>query len=60
MISTNKTTTILCSLDDFFLVFEPAFKKNQLLKGNQGLETGNFKIVYYNRFTELMHLIFWL
>ncbi len=33
MISTDKITTIFCSIDDFCLVFEPALKKKQLLTG---------------------------
>ena len=35
MISTDKITTIFCSIDDFCLVFEPALKKNQLSTGKR-------------------------
>ncbi len=35
MISTDKITTIFCSIDDFCIVFEPALKKNQLLTGKR-------------------------
>ena len=35
MISTDKITTIFCSIDDFCLVFEPALKKKQLSAGKK-------------------------
>lgn len=35
MISTDKITTIFCSIDDFCLVFEPALKKKQLSTGKK-------------------------
>lgn len=35
MISTAKITTIFCSIDDFCIVFEPEFKKNQLSTGKK-------------------------
>jgi len=35
MISTEKITTIFCSIDDFCLVFEPALKKKQLSTGKK-------------------------
>ncbi len=35
MISTDKITTIFCSIDDFCLVFEPELKKKQLSTGKK-------------------------
>lgn len=35
MISTDKITTLFCSIDDFCLVFEPALKKKQLSTGKR-------------------------
>ncbi len=35
MISTDKITTIFCSIDDFCIVFEPEFKKKQLSTGKK-------------------------
>ncbi len=35
MISTDKITTIFCSIDDFCLIFEPALKEKQLSTGKK-------------------------
>lgn len=35
MISTDKITTIFCSIDDFCIVFDPALKKKQLSTGKK-------------------------
>ncbi|VAW13091.1 Mobile element protein, partial [hydrothermal vent metagenome] len=35
MISTDKITTVFCSIDDFCLVFEPALKKKELSTGKR-------------------------
>ena len=35
MISTVKITKIFCSIDDFCIVFEPSFRKNQISTGKK-------------------------